>query len=81
MGQPPGYCADRIDENRDFEFQITIEFDTLDYQKYQIEIQTNNSILIKIKLHSKHLNNVKYFICVLSDRSKTKTMLLVAVLT
>lgn len=23
-GQPPGYCADRIDENRDFEFHITI---------------------------------------------------------
>lgn len=38
MGQPPGYCADRINENRDFEFQITIAFNILDYQKYQIEI-------------------------------------------
>lgn len=32
------YCADRVNEDRDFQSQITIAFDTLDYQKYQIEI-------------------------------------------
>lgn len=54
--------------NGHFKFQIAIVSDSISYQNYQIKMQLNSGILIQIKMHSRHSNNLKYLICVLIDK-------------
>ena len=62
MKQTPGYYADHINDSGDFEFQVAVPSYNIDFQKYQIDVEPINAILLKTKLHSRHSNSLKYFV-------------------
>lgn len=69
LKQAASHCADHINENGDFEFQIAKTSFFIDYQRYGFKIQYN-SILLQVRQRSRHSMNNKYFCYVLIDKSK-----------
>jgi len=64
------YYQDHSNEDGDFEFEVATEESNINYQHYNIQVEHSNSILLKVRLRSRHSNNVKYFTYVLVDKQK-----------
>lgn len=52
------------------QFAIRDSFYRIDYQKYQINVKSNNSVSLQTKSHSRQSNNFKYFAYVLLGRNE-----------
>lgn len=50
------YYVDHLDVNGDFEFQIAKETTQIDYCKYSIDLRFENSLLLKVRIRSRHSN-------------------------
>lgn len=61
------YYAEHVQSSGDFEFQITRESTNIDYFRYEICLPNNDSLLIRTKIRSRHVNSVKYFAYILVD--------------
>lgn len=68
----PFYYADHVNESGDFEFCIAKDTYHLDYQHYGIDIHTEDAILIKVRIHSRHSSATKYFVYLLVDKEDNK---------
>ena len=63
------YYQDHISD-RDFQFEVAVEENNINYRDYQIEIDSCNSILLKARIRCRHSNSVKYFVYVIADKRK-----------
>lgn len=64
------YYGDHIDENGDIHCEVVVE-GYLNYRQYNINIDTNDSILLKARIRSRHSNAVKYFVYILIHKEYT----------
>lgn len=61
------YYFDHLSYDGDFYFQIAKETANIDFRKYGIDLDMNNSLLLKTRIRSRHSNSVKYYVYVLLD--------------
>lgn len=64
------YYQDHSNEDGDFEFEVATEESNINYKHYNIQVKHSHSVLLKVRLRSRHSNNVKYFAYVLVDKQK-----------
>lgn len=63
------YFADHVDSTGDFNCQIAKETAKLNYQRYGIDLDHQNSLLLKAQIRSRHSNSLKYYVYVLIDKT------------
>lgn len=63
------YFADHQNSNGDFLCTIAKETAKIDYRKYGIDVDFQNSLLLKAQIRSRHSNSVKYYVYVLLKKT------------